>query len=260
MISCILQGGMCNQAFTTMATIALSKKWNTSYAIPSHTANPRWPHYKFGNVHYEDIDTINFYHYKCPDIFYDQRPYNVSYQEIPYHENIILEGHFQSWKYWIDYIDEIRDLFNFPYEFRVDTVSIHKRLGDYVSMSDKLPPVSTAYIADAINHFADQGYKRFLAFSDDIEVFKDEIYLLLMNRSIRNGLCIQFSEGWTDVDDLVFMSSCAHQILANSSYSLLAYYLNQNPNKQCVAPAIWTGPGYGDVHWDDVYPMGCTII
>lgn len=260
MVSCVLQGGMCNTAFTTMAVLAYAKKHNMPYAIPTKTSNPRWKHYRFGSVHHEDVNTKGFYHYKSPDIFYDNRPYDVSYHEIPYHENIILEGHFQSWKYWIDYIDEIRDIFNFPYEFKEGTISVHKRLGDYLTMPDKLPPVSPSYIANAINHFTDMGYLDFIAFSDDPISFRNEARSLFLNGSIHKSLHIKFAEGNTDMQDLALMSSCAHNIIANSSYSLLAYYLNRNPNKQCICPRIWTGPAYGIVNWDMVYPPGALVL
>lgn len=260
MVSCILTGGAANLAFQVMTTYAYSRKHNMRYAIPTRTSNPRWKHYRFGKVNYQDCDTKNLFHYKSPDIFYDNRPYDVSYHEIPYRQDILLEGHFQSWKYWIDYIDEIRDLFNFRYEFKEDTVAVHKRMGDYLTMVDKLPPVTPSYIANAINHFAEQGYKKFLLFSDDQETFKKEIHILLMSESIRHGLRIEFSEGKTDMEDLALMSSCAHQVCANSSYSLLSYYLNRNPNKLAICPRQWFGIGYGTVNVNDIYPQNALIL
>lgn len=263
MVVPILTGGLANCAFQIFATIAYARKHNMSYAIPTHTSNPRWKHYRFGDVHYEDINTAGFYHYKSPDIFYDNRPYDVSYHEIPYHENIILEGHFQSWKYWIDYIDEIRDLFQF-----VDMnglfsnyASFHIRRNDYLTMADKLPPVTPEYVLQAINHFYGLGYKYFLGFSDDRKYITDLIASFESQGLLSKDICIEYPPlSSSDVYDLNLMSTCGANILANSSYSLLAYYLNRNPNKQCVAPCIWTGSGYGTVNWADVYPPGALII
>lgn len=262
MVVPILVGGMANQMAQMMCAIAYARKHNMPYAIPTTTSNPKWRHYKFGNVHYEDIDTSGFYHYKSPDIFYEQRPYNVSYQEIPYHENIILEGHFQSWKYWIDYVDEIRDIFGMPILFTDEGRSVHNhialhyRRGDYMTMLDKLPPVKEEYIFNGITHFMNSGFEKFIGFSDEIEYLKG----MIKGFDLPSNILIEFSERHTDEFDLALMSSCAGIVMANSSFSLLSYYLNRNPNKQAVAPRIWLGKGFGDVCVDDLYPPGSLVI
>jgi hypothetical protein len=41
---------------------------------------------------------------------------------------------------------------------------------------------------------------------------------------------------------MALMSSCENNIIANSSYSWWAAYLNRNVNKKIIAPANWFGP------------------
>ena len=38
------------------------------------------------------------------------------------------------------------------------------------------------------------------------------------------------------------MAACDHQVLANSTFSWWAGYLNPSPDKRVVAPATWFGP------------------
>ncbi len=85
------------------------------------------------------------------------------------------------------------------------------------------------YYIRAMGHFKKLGYKSFAVFSDDIEWCKKQ--------AIFAGC--HFVEGGTEISDLNDMASCAHNIIANSSFSWWAAWLNPNPNKIVVAPAKW---------------------
>ena len=89
----------------------------------------------------------------------------------------------------------------------------------------------------------------FFIFSDDIEWCKQQ--------TIFNGENIVFPSIDDKYIDLCIMSMCDHNIIANSSYSWWASYLNKNPDKRIIAPSIWFG---FNCNLDDLYMDNWTVL
>lgn len=118
--------------------------------------------------------------------------------------------------------------------YPIDKVAIHVRRGDYVGNQFYVDLALSDYYQKAISYFP-HGTK-FMVFSDDIEYCK----LYFYNEKNHTFL---FSEETDPVKSLNFMAGCKHQIIANSSFSWWAAYLNPNPNKIVIAPKAWYSDG-----------------
>lgn len=174
------------------------------------------------------------------------------YNEIPKHKNILIDGYFQSQRYFNEYRKEILELFGFDYWLNKGVVSIHVRRGDYVQFFNSFPPVDRRYIDPAIRIMERNGFKKFLVFGDDYEWNKANI-----NSSIFPESYFEYSTGLSEFEDMQLMSCCEHNIIANSSFSWWGAWLNQNPNKLVVTPSKdnWFGKRV-KLNTKDIIPDG----
>ena len=108
---------------------------------------------------------------------------------------------------------------------------MHIRRGDYVKISNT---VNLLYYQKAIQYIR-QYYKKpvFLVFSDDLDWVKSNIPV--------EGEVIYVNEDkkMQDYEELLVMSKCKSNIIANSTFSWWAAWLNQNKEKYVIAPKLW---------------------
>lgn len=147
-----------------------------------------------------------------------------------------IVGDFQSEKYFKEIESRIRKEFtlkNPPAPIpNPNSVSIHLRGGDYVrgNKSGFHGTCSPEYYAEAIALIRSRvPSPHFYIFTDDLEWAKKHI---------------QFPEPFTVVHDepqneLFLMSSCRHNVIANSTFSWWAAWLNANPEKIVIGPKKW---------------------
>jgi glycosyl transferase family 11 len=118
-----------------------------------------------------------------------------------------------------------------------NSVSIHVRRGDYVSMT-----VNTAlfevcdaeYYLKAIDEMKKLEKQPVLyIFSDEPEWFKQNINTDLQVEYVTHNT------GEQSYIDMHLMSLCKHNIIANSSFSWWGAWLNRNPDKKVIAPKKW---------------------
>jgi hypothetical protein len=170
---------------------------------------------------------------------------DFDYNEIPYiKENINIWGYFQSEYYFKKYADEIIDILQPRIDLLLElkikysdidfkkTASLHIRRGDYLILRDYYNQLTIDnYYSKAIEHLTNNGVENILIFSDDIKWCKE-------NFKSDN---FYFSEENSEIEDLFLMSFCAHNVIANSSFSWWGAYLNKNKGKIVIAPKKWWG-------------------
>lgn len=157
-------------------------------------------------------------------------------------EGNIPDIYLQSEKYFSKYEHEIRQLYGQGIG-SVDMVSLHIRRGDYLKNNFYVDLWQTDYYKRAIEMFP--GWK-FLVFCRDRQAnekdgadrawCEENLPLLVGNR---------WELAWNEdeTDDLNMMASCKHNIMANSSFSWWASWLNPNPEKKIICPKQWFSDG-----------------
>ena len=162
---------------------------------------------------------------------------------------IRLEGYFQSYKY----LEPVREKLLKDFKLKVkltkencdilekikqtESVSVHYRRTDYLNNQNQnfYYACSDEYYKTAVNYIADETNKNIVlfVFSDDIEWVKENVKF-------------EFETVFVDINsseqgyfDLELMKNCKHNIIANSSFSYMAAWLNENDEKIVVCPEKW---------------------
>lgn len=113
------------------------------------------------------------------------------------------------------------------------SVSIHVRRGDYITNKINIPKfIGLNYYINSINKIKNKVSKPvFFVFSDDIPWCKQNL-----NSLMNNVYYIDHNKGKDSYKDLLLMSACKHNIIANSSFSWWGGWLNINDNKIVIKP------------------------
>lgn len=231
-------GRLGNNLFQIAATASYALKHNIEWGIPKGYIEPGFQVYQVDQF-MPDLPSHEGVHFKR----YDEP--NYDYTEIPFFpEGVRLVGYFQSIKYFEQHQNEIRYIIGLPIvDGYRDYCGIHARRGDYVLLDSHFPPVTVEYFKQAIPIMLDNGYKKFLVCSDGMEWCEE---MLPANFP---SIHFEFIKGLTEWRDMALMASCGANIIANSSFSWWAAFLNDYPQKIVVSPhnSSYYGPDMGVV-------------
>lgn len=242
MVKALNYGRCGNALYQNANAIAYALKNGLEFTVPDTTTSEKWnPLYLQHLVNPEWDSSLPYITIKEKYHQYKELPFDESWRE----KNIILDGYWQSWKYFEGYREQILELFGFKWQIKKGYVSVHVRRGDYIELREKHPDVPKEWVLKAMSLFP--GYT-FKFFSDDIR-HCIETYSYLPN--------VEFSENNNEIDDLVEASCCEHQICSASTFSVWVHWLNRNPNKQGIFPEKWFVDGYCNLVTDDIIEPHC---
>lgn len=159
-----------------------------------------------------------------------------------------FRDYWQDIRYFRSIEDEIRTAFTFSLNAldkknkecvkemkETDSVSIHVRRGDYLKHQNIYGGICTReYYKKALELVQKEvANPRFFVFSDDIGWSRDFF------SELRNVSFVYWNNKSNHLD-MYLMSNCKHNIIANSSFSWWAAWLNNNTAKMVVMPHKWT--------------------
>jgi len=287
-LSCYLMGGLGNQLFQIFATIAHGIKYQYKVIFPysevltvgtiritywdTFLKNMQFMLTKNSKIKNQDLERFQLY-----------RESNFHYTPLMNSPNtdVMLYGYFQSYKYFekefasiISLIGlrkwqkQIRD--EFPILFSKDThyISMHFRLGDYVNIQDNHPLMPYEYYEKSLQYIMEkqQLFKdnetnnikkyRILYFCQECDnnVVSSIIKQLANSLSIPNENFIKMDDFISDWKQMLLMSNCNDNIIANSTFSWWGGYFNENPDKTVCYPAVWFGPKLTQNNTADLFP------
>ena len=211
---------------------------------------------------------------------------------VTYAKPLRLHGHFQNEKYFVDKYKDVCEMIQLteqqtqiketygsdawsgdylgsPAKKRI-LVGTHFRIGDYVLNLHIHPVMSVEYYYRAMSHVIStsstsrtEAYS-FLVFYEafnkaivekNVAELKHrcatDINSPAYDRDIEFYLVHDTIEDW---QQLLLMSVCDHNIIANSTFSWWGAYFNSNPDKIVCYPNIWFGPGLADHDKCDICP------
>ena len=166
------------------------------------------------------------------------------------------EGYWQNWEYFIEAQTEVRSTFTFKKElvgrnakvireiqYAKMPVSLHIRRGDYLHHKLFVGLCDLNYYKKAIDYVLNNyDTPQFYLFSNDIEWCKTYILPLVQGYPF---ILVDWNSGVESYIDMQLMSCCRINIIANSSFSWWAAWLNDSSEKIVIAPKLWAHSPYG---------------
>lgn len=254
-----IMGGLGNQLFQIFTLIATSMEYGIEFYLPDYK----------GMLGIDKVsDRPSYWDYFFKEIKHRIKKYPIktiinetssfSYKKIIIDKNSTtkLQGYFQNDKYFQKYATEIKQILNITekqnqvkqkYNLNDKLISIHFRIGDYKANTKYHPILTSDYYIKCFSNIINRigNNYTFVCFFEKndkdsivktinilkhnfrLEIFEKNIHFKLINTDI------------PDYEQLLYMSLCEHNIIANSTFSWWGAYLNKNKNKIVYMPQKW---------------------
>jgi hypothetical protein len=240
MISVKLAGGLGNQLFQIFTTTAYAIRHNLEVGlIKTETVGNRRTYW---NTLLKDLSVTD----TC-EAYKDYNELSYTYSELPaFKESTRLVGYFQSYKYFENEYDKILNSIKLQDQqaiiqkkYSLHGTCLHFRRGDYKHVQEYHPLMPYEYYRSALIQIENKDDVFYFCEAEDNEEVGKIVDLLSIEFDNR---FIKVSDDIEDWEQLLMMSCCEHNIIANSTFSWWGAYFNNNANKKVCYPANWFGP------------------
>jgi hypothetical protein len=250
-------GGLGNQIFQIFATISFSLKYKTPCKflnisqLGGGSTTLRYTYWNsfFQNIYFFLID-------KLPEPMTIIRENGFVYEQLPIrrclNQDVMIYGYFQSYKYFQDYYpvicrligldkmkSNLRHKLNVDEDYFQDKISMHFRYSDYKKNQLFHPLLNHIYFHNALLNmktlFPTTSFVvMYFHEEEDIEdvmkiisLLKEEFPTFIFERGEKTLM---------DWEQMLLMSCCHYNIIANSSFSYFGAYFNSHPDKIVMYP------------------------
>jgi len=263
MIYIEIMGGLGNQLFQIFTGISYSLDNKIAFKInnnkpdkvsPLDNISKRptyWNSFLINLSSFTYDNVINFPVYKEQGLF--------KYNKIPYiAQDFKLFGYYQTYKYFENNYENITKLIGLEerkqiikekyrnYFSKKKPISLHFRIGDYVKNLKMHPVLSIEYYIKSINFLKDkinelEKNNYILIFGELIDNQKIEEHIKTIKNKFPNLEILICDYKIEDYEQMLLMSLCEHNIIANSSFSWWGAYFNNSNEKIICYPNVWNG-------------------
>ena len=257
-------GGLGNQLFEIINALACSIKYNKSiYFVNVENSSGRQTYW---NSIFDQLKLLLLDNYILNSFIINELDF--TYNEIiidDIHKNIILNGYFQSYKYFDKYYNLIYNILNIENKKKQlynelnnihNTISLHFRLGDYKNSKD-FPVLPLTYYINSLNYIKSININinyTIIYFNEEEDNDIINLNILKLKELFKNFTFIQCNNKLHDWGQLLLMSNCIYNIIANSTFSWWGAYFNNNSNKIVCYPSLWCAGGLDPTKTKDLFP------
>jgi hypothetical protein len=286
MITCQLMGGLGNQLFQIFATIACAIENHHTFRFlnvetlggGSTTPRPTYWTTLLSNLRIFLMDELPVSLCVLKEQRFAYTP--ITLPSAPALPDILLSGYFQSDKYFNDHFHTIFRMLSLSKkrEKLLDkmgktladfqhTIGMHFRIGDYKKIPECHPLAPVEYYAAALdclvknikNNLKAEGVV-FTVYYFCEEVDLEEVQGHIAHLSAQTPDVTFIRGSGSDWEQLLWLSCCNHTIIANSTFSWWAAYLNPWTDKRVYYPAQWFGSAMQHHDTRDLFPAGWVKI
>lgn len=274
MITCNLMGGLGNQIFQIFCTLsyAIESKNNFKFlALKKLGTGSTTQRFTFWETFFLNLKP--FLINELPPMLNYISENDFTFNELPINKmintNVMLTGYFQSYKYFeknynlisrLVGIEKMKDslLLKINSEKNFENkISLHFRLGDYKNNPLVHPLLSLEYYELSLKYIEKKNPNKFFEIIyfcenedlDEVLIKINKLSILFPNYNFKR--CEESLEDW---EQLLLMSCCRHNIIANSSFSWWGAYFNTNDDKIVCYPSVWFGES-ANINVKDLCPL-----